>query len=69
VDRLLESLLKEEFEDFIRIGSIKRISSKILPYVVTGSATGKEGKEEALRDYKKLLRKNDLPAEEEGEHR
>jgi hypothetical protein len=32
VDRILLKLLELEFEDFIRVGSIKKIAKKILPY-------------------------------------
>ena len=68
VDRLLESLLKEDFEDFIRVGSLKRISSKILPYSVSSSAGAdrKNSDKEAIKDVKAMLRSKDITREEQG---
>ena len=68
VDRLLESLLKEDFEDFIRVGSLKRISSKILPYSVSSSAGSdrKDSHKEAIKDCKAMLRSKDITREEQG---
>ena len=34
VDRILVSLLEEGFTDFVRVGSLKRINSRILPYSI-----------------------------------
>lgn len=34
VDRILVSLLDEGFTDFVRVGSLKRINSRILPYSI-----------------------------------
>jgi hypothetical protein len=39
VDNILEGLLNLGFNDFIRVGSQKKISKKILPYIISNEKT------------------------------
>ncbi|KAL7715762.1 hypothetical protein QTN25_006854 [Entamoeba marina] len=48
VDRVLENLENKQFTSFYRVGSLKKISKRILPYVLTESTGLNE-----LRDIKK----------------
>lgn len=66
VDRILLSLLSQGYDSFIRVGSLKRVSRKILPYVVCGSGSESECKD-AIRDCEDLLRNAPLSAEDSGE--
>ncbi|KAK3610741.1 hypothetical protein CHS0354_028138 [Potamilus streckersoni] len=60
VDRILLGLLELGFEDFIRVGSIKKIAKPVLPYSV--HATGTDSQE--LQELQNMLRSGDLtPAE------
>ncbi|KAL3877346.1 hypothetical protein ACJMK2_035069, partial [Sinanodonta woodiana] len=60
VDRILLGLLELGFDDFIRVGSIKKIAKPVLPYSV--HATGTDSQE--LQELQNMLRSGDLtPAE------
>ncbi|XP_056017208.1 protein ZGRF1-like isoform X2 [Ostrea edulis] len=60
VDRVLMGLLDIGFEDFVRVGSMKKIAKPVLPYSV--HATGTETHE--LKDLQEMLRSGDLSASE-----
>ncbi|XP_061196236.1 protein ZGRF1-like [Saccostrea echinata] len=60
VDRVLMGLLDIGFEDFIRVGSMKKIAKPVLPYSV--HATGTESQE--LKDLQEMMRSGDLSPSE-----
>ncbi|XP_033739049.1 uncharacterized protein LOC117326402 isoform X2 [Pecten maximus] len=60
VDRILLSLLDIGFEDFVRVGSVKKISKPVLPFSV--HATGSESQE--LKDLQEMLRSGELTPSE-----
>ena len=47
VDRILEALVKLGYEDFVRVGSAKKISAPVRPYSTHGSASGDKQEMEA----------------------
>ena len=57
VDRVLQSVLKCGFTDFVRIGSLKKISKSILPFTV-------QCKKEDLKDLKDMLKQDSLSQSE-----
>lgn len=65
VDRILLSLLSQGYDSIIRVGSLKRVSRKILPYIVCGNGTESECKD-AIRDCEDLLRTAPLSMEDSG---
>ncbi|XP_063446404.1 5'-3' DNA helicase ZGRF1-like isoform X2 [Mytilus trossulus] len=60
VDRILNGLLAIGFEEFVRVGSVKKISKPILPFSV--HATGSDSQE--LKDLQMMLRSGELTATE-----
>ncbi|XP_067670945.1 5'-3' DNA helicase ZGRF1-like [Haliotis asinina] len=56
VDRVLMGLLNLGFEDFIRVGSVKKIAKPVLPYSVHASGTDSQ----ELKDLQEMLR-SDIP--------
>ncbi|XP_052214984.1 protein ZGRF1-like isoform X3 [Dreissena polymorpha] len=62
VDRILMGLLDLGFEDFVRVGSVKKIAKPVLPYSV--HASGTESQE--LKDLQEMLRCPDLTATEKS---
>ncbi|XP_062594375.1 LOW QUALITY PROTEIN: uncharacterized protein LOC134255841 [Saccostrea cucullata] len=60
VDRVLMGLLDIGFEDFVRVGSMKKIAKPVLPYSV--HATGTESQE--LKDLQEMMRSGDLSPSE-----
>lgn len=60
VDRILNGLLQLDFEDFVRVGSIKKIAKPVLPYSV--HATGTDSQE--LKDLQEMLRSGDATPQE-----
>ena len=56
VDRILVSLQELGFEDFVRVGSLKKIAKSILPYTV-------QAKNSDAKDLSDMLRE-DLPSED-----
>jgi hypothetical protein len=42
VDRILENLSDNGFSDFARVGSVRRISKQVLPFVVRESSADKD---------------------------
>ncbi|XP_068706006.1 5'-3' DNA helicase ZGRF1-like isoform X2 [Montipora foliosa] len=59
VDRILLSLLDMGFEDFVRVGSIRKIAKPVLPYSV--HSTGSDNQE--LKELQALLKGQLTPAE------
>ena len=53
-------LLTLEFEDFIRVGSVKKIAKPVLPYSV--HATGSNSQE--LKQLQEMLKSDDLTSSE-----
>ncbi|XP_069124760.1 uncharacterized protein [Argopecten irradians] len=60
VDRILLGLLNIGFEDFVRVGSMKKIAKPVLPFSV--HATGSESQE--LKDLQEMLRSGELTPSE-----
>jgi hypothetical protein len=58
VDNVLAGLLDHGFEDFARVGSLKAIARRLVPYVATGGgAHGKEnGDADAIKDLREILK-------------
>ncbi|KAI8867799.1 hypothetical protein GQ42DRAFT_164559 [Ramicandelaber brevisporus] len=44
VDRVLHCLLDRGFDDFVRIGSVKRMSRRVLPYAIRSSVSSSSGR-------------------------
>ncbi|XP_077862395.1 5'-3' DNA helicase ZGRF1-like [Saccoglossus kowalevskii] len=61
VDRILQGLLDVGFEDFVRVGSMKKIAKQVLPYSV--HATGSESQE--LRELQDMLKGDLIPSEKQ----
>nr|KAG5713564.1 hypothetical protein BaRGS_024612 [Batillaria attramentaria] len=62
VDRVLLGLLELGFDDFVRVGSVKKIAKLVLPYSV--HASGSESQE--LKDLQEMLKSADItPAEKQ----
>jgi hypothetical protein len=61
VDRILQGLLKLDFKDFVRVGSMKKIAKTILPY--TTSAHSKNANVE-IKELNEMLRDPDLTDDE-----
>jgi hypothetical protein len=62
VDRILLGLVQNEFRDFIRVGSLKRIAKPILPYTLhrekatEGNKFDEEKEQEAtIKDLQEML--------------
>ncbi|KAL4240490.1 Protein zgrf1 [Mactra antiquata] len=56
VDRILNGLLDLGFEDFVRVGSVKKISKPVLPFSVHASGTDNQ----ELKDLQEMLRSGEL---------
>lgn len=61
VDRILQGLIKLDFKDFVRVGSVKKIAKSILPY--TASAHSKSATGE-IKELNEMLADSDLTDEE-----
>lgn len=61
VDRVLGTLIKMKFTKFIRIGSVKKIMSEILPF----SIQSQDGSAE-LNDLKELLKDASISSKEKA---
>lgn len=61
VDRILLGLLDLAFEDFVRVGSAKKISKRVLPFSTHGSVASDKSELKELRD---MLKGGDLTAAE-----
>ncbi|KAJ3025096.1 UNVERIFIED_CONTAM: hypothetical protein HDU68_007462 [Siphonaria sp. JEL0065] len=55
VDQILHSLLKQNFHDFVRIGSIKKISKTLLPYTLQQLKNSNDD----LKELKQMLKQSD----------
>ncbi|XP_053387906.1 uncharacterized protein LOC123563456 isoform X2 [Mercenaria mercenaria] len=62
VDRILIGLLDLGFEDFVRVGSVKKIAKPVLPFSVHASGTDNQ----ELKDLQEMLRSGDLTAAEKS---
>ncbi|XP_060575615.1 uncharacterized protein LOC132733052 [Ruditapes philippinarum] len=62
VDRILMGLLDLGFEDFVRVGSVKKIAKPVLPYSVHASGTDNQ----ELKDLQEMLRSGELTATEKS---
>ncbi|KAI9295206.1 P-loop containing nucleoside triphosphate hydrolase protein [Neoconidiobolus thromboides FSU 785] len=60
VDNILLNLLKLDYEEFIRVGSLKRINRTILPYCIQS----KKKLEEDIKELKSLLNEDNLSNED-----
>jgi len=59
VDRVLQGLLDLGFEDFVRVGSVKKIAKEVLPYSVHASGTDSQELKELQSMLKSDLSKQD----------
>ncbi|XP_041364413.1 uncharacterized protein LOC121379827 [Gigantopelta aegis] len=59
VDRVLMGLLDLGFEDFVRVGSLKKIAKPVLPYSVHASGTDSQ----ELKDLQEMFRSDLTPSE------
>ncbi|KAL8586829.1 hypothetical protein ACOMHN_052705 [Nucella lapillus] len=60
VDRVLQGLLELGFDDFVRVGSAKKIAKPVLPYSM--HASGSDNHE--LRDLQEMLKSTDITSAE-----
>ncbi|KAJ2909700.1 hypothetical protein GGI21_001615 [Coemansia aciculifera] len=64
VDNMLCALLKQGYDQFLRVGNLKRISKQILPYVCRGSS----GATDDIRDLESMLEETQNKAEQDAIH-
>ncbi|KAJ2889134.1 hypothetical protein IWW38_004830, partial [Coemansia aciculifera] len=64
VDNMLCALLKQGYDQFLRVGNLKRISKQILPYVCRGSS----GATDDIRDLESMLEETQNEAEQDAIH-
>ena len=56
VDRILLTLKDQGFTDFARVGSLKKIDKKLLPFTHTSSSNKKKADTDALKELKNMLK-------------
>ena len=56
VDRILLTLKEQGFNDFARVGSLKKINKKLLPYTHTASANKKKSDKDAIKELRNMLK-------------
>lgn len=56
VDRILLCLKDQGFSDFARVGSLKKIDKKLLPFTHTSSSNKKKADTDALKELKNMLK-------------
>ncbi|KAJ2399166.1 hypothetical protein GGF41_008190, partial [Coemansia sp. RSA 2531] len=64
VDNMLCALLKQGYDQFLRVGNLKRISKKVLPYVCRSSS----GATDDIRDLEAMLEEASSEVEQEAIH-
>ncbi|KAJ2819002.1 hypothetical protein GGI24_004925, partial [Coemansia furcata] len=62
VDNMLCALLKQGYDQFLRVGNLKRISKQILPYVCRSSS----GASDDIRDLEAMLEETSSEVEQEA---
>ncbi|KAJ2462342.1 hypothetical protein GGI03_004529, partial [Coemansia sp. RSA 2337] len=62
VDNMLCALLKQGYDQFLRVGNLKRISKKVLPYVCRSSS----GATDDIRDLEAMLEEASSEVEQEA---
>ena len=60
VDRILLSLRDLGFEDFVRVGSLKKIAKRVLPHTVQVQTASDD-----IRELQRMLQEDSLTGEEE----
>lgn len=55
VDRILLTLKEQNFTDFARVGSLKKIDRRLLPFTHTSSSNKKKADKDALKELKSML--------------
>ena len=56
VDRILLTLREQGYTNFCRVGSIKKIHKKLLPFTHTASSNKKAADKDALRELRDMLK-------------
>ena len=55
VDRILLTLKEQNFTDFARVGSLKKIDRQLLPFTHTSSSNKKKADKDALKELRSML--------------
>jgi hypothetical protein len=55
VDRILLTLKEQDFTDFARVGSLKKINKQILPFTHHGGSSKNKGDKDALKELNSML--------------
>lgn len=63
VDNVLIGLMGDGFSNFVRVGSLRAIDKRLLPFTVTGGKTGKDADADTMKELNAMLKENLSTAE------
>jgi hypothetical protein len=63
VDNVLTGLMGDGFTNFVRVGSLRAIDKRLLPFTVSGGKTGKEAEADTMKELTAMLRESLSTAE------
>ena len=58
VDNVLIGLMGDVFSNFVRVGSLRAIDKRLLPFTVTGWKTGKDADADTMKELNAMLKEN-----------
>lgn len=60
VDRILLCLKEQGYQDFARVGSLKKIDKKLLPFTHTSSSNKKKADTDAIKELKNMMKEIEM---------